>query len=130
MERVLEFLKAAKTFYLATLDGDQPRVRPYGAVMLWDGKLYICTNKTKPSYKQMEANPKVEICAMSEGKWIRIEAKAITDERTEAKAAMLESSPSLRRMYSLEDGIFRVLYLQDATATISSFSGDPVVIRF
>ena len=130
MERVYDFLKAAHTFYLATLDGDQPRVRPYGAVMLWDGKLYICTNCTKPSYKQMAANPKIEICAFAGGEWVRVAAKAINDDRIEAKESMLDAYPNLKNSYKADDDNTQVLYLQDATATFSSFGGPARVVKF
>lgn len=130
MEEVLKFLKDAGTFYLATVEGDQPRVRPFGAVCAFEGKLYIVTNNQKKCYAQMMANPKVEISGMAGPKWIRIEAKAIRDDRREARAAMLEANPSLGRMYSVDDGIVEVLYLADATATISSFTEAPVEIKF
>ena len=130
MQEVLDFLKKAGTYYLATADGDQPRVRPFGTAHIFDGKLYIQTGKSKPCAKQMAANPKIEICAMSEGKWIRIAAKAITDDRLEAKQSMLDAYPSLKDRYSAEDDNTNVLYLQDAVATIESFGGEPQVYKF
>lgn len=130
MEEVLKFLKESGTFYLATAEGDQPRVRPFGAVCGFEGKIYIVTNNQKKVYDQMMKNPKVEISGMVGGKWIRIEALAVRDDRREARAAMLEDNPGLGRMYSVDDGIVEVLYLKDATATISSFTEAPVVIKF
>ena len=130
MEEVLKFLKESGTFYLATAEGDQPRVRPFGAVCSFEGKIYIVTNNQKKVYDQMMKNPKVEISGMVGGKWIRIEALAVRDDRREARAAMLEDNPGLGRMYSVDDGIVEVLYLKDATATISSFTEAPVVIKF
>lgn len=130
MERVYNFLKEAGTYYLATVEGDQPRVRPFGTILMFEGKLYIQTGKVKPVSKQLLANPKAEICAFKGGEWIRIAGKLIEDDRREAKAAMLDAYPNLRGMYNEDDDNTQVLYLQDATATISSFTGAPVVITF
>lgn len=130
MQEVCEFLKNAKTYYLATVDGDQPRVRPFGTAHIFEDKLYIQTGKSKEVSKQMLKNPKVEICAMNGGQWIRIQADAIEDDRLEAKQSMLEAYPSLKSRYSAEDANTQVLYLKDAVATISSFAGDPKVIKF
>lgn len=130
MQRVYEFLKKAGTYFLGTIEGDQPRVRPFGTVDLFEDKIYIQTGKVKPVSEQMQKNPKVEICAMDGGKWIRIEATVVRDERVEAKRHMLDNYPSLKAMYSPEDDNTEVLYLKDATATISSFTEAPVVIHF
>ncbi len=130
MKEVLEFLKKAGTYYLATVDGDQARVRPFGTIHEFEGKLYIQTGKVKPCYRQMAANPKVEICAMSGGSWIRVAANAIEDDRVEARRSMLEAYPSLKGMYAEDDGNCVVLYLKDATATISSFTAPAKEIKF
>jgi len=130
MQEVLDYLKKAGTYYLATADGDQPRVRPFGTANIFDGKLYIQTGKSKPCAQQMIKNPNIEICAMSEGSWIRIAAKAIGDDRKEAKQSMLDAYPSLKERYSVDDDNTFVLYLKDATATIESFGGPPKVIKF
>lgn len=130
MEETYEFLKKCETYYLATVEGDQPRVRPFGTVDIFEGKLYIQTGKVKNVSKQIMANPKIEICAFYEGKWIRVEAKAIEDDRIEAKQHMLDAYPSLQSMYRADDGNTQVFYLKDATATISSFTEEPKVYRF
>ena len=130
MQEVLDFLKKAETYFLATVEGDQPRVRPFGTAHIFEGKLYIQTGKVKPCSKQMMANPKIEICAMSEGSWIRITATAVTDDRLEAKQSMLDAYPMLKNMYSAEDGNTHVLYLKDATAKIESFTAEPIVYTF
>jgi uncharacterized pyridoxamine 5'-phosphate oxidase family protein len=130
MQEVYDFLKKAGVYYLATVDGDQPRVRPFGTYLIYEDKLYIQTGKVKDCSKQMVANPKIEICAMSEGEWIRIQANAVTDDRIEPKEAMLEAYPNLKNMYSADDDNTHVLYLKDAVATISSFTGEPKVIKF
>ncbi len=130
MQEVYEFLKKAGTYYLATVEGDQPRVRPFGTVNIFDGKLYIQTGKIKPCSKQMAANPKVEICAFTGGQWLRVAAKAINDDRIEAKQSMLDAYPSLQGMYKADDDNTQVLYLQDATATFSSFGGSDRVVKF
>jgi uncharacterized pyridoxamine 5'-phosphate oxidase family protein len=130
MKEVYEFLKKAGTYYLATAEGDQPRVRPFGTAHIFEDKLYIQTGKKKPVSQQMKKNPKIEICAMKEGSWIRIQAVAVQDDRLEAKESMLNAYPNLKNMYSATDNNTNVLYLKDAVATIASFTGAPKVIKF
>lgn len=130
MQEVYEFLKAAGTYYLATVEGDQPRVRPFGTVHIFEGKLYIQTGKIKDVSKQLQANPKAEICAFKDGKWLRVAGKLIRDDRYEAKASMLDAYPNLKRMYSADDDNTEVLYFEDATATFSSFTEAPRTVRF
>ncbi len=130
MQEVYDFLKECGTYYLATVEGDQPRVRPFGTVDLFENRIYIQTGKVKEVSKQIQANPKVEICAFAGGKWLRIAGKLVRDDRIEAKKHMLDSYPSLQAMYSAEDDNTEVLYLEDATATFSSFSEAPKVIKF
>lgn len=131
MKEVLNYLTENPTFYLATTEGSQPHVRPFGAVCEFDGKLYICTNNTKNVFAQMKKNPNIEICCIGKNyDWLRVEAKAFPDDRNEAREAMLSANPSLSNMYKLDDGIFEVLYLQDATATFSSFGSEPKVVQF
>ena len=131
MNKAAEFLNACKIFYIATVEEDQPRVRPFGAVCEFKGKTYICTNNTKNVFKQIKANPKVEISGTTpDGKWIRITANAVADPSREAKAEMLNANPSLNNLYKLDDGIFEVLYLEDATASIYSFGGAPETFTF
>ncbi|MBL4930449.1 pyridoxamine 5'-phosphate oxidase family protein [Clostridium paridis] len=125
MEKALEFLKECGTFYIATTEGDQPRVRPFGAVFEHEGKLYIVTNNTKKCFNQMLENPKVEISGMSKGKWIRLAGEVKHDDRREVKELALETIPSLKNMYSVDDGVFAVLYFTKGTATIYSFKGEP-----
>ena len=124
MNEVLEFLTTNPTFYLATIDEDnQARVRPFGAVINFEDKLYFATNNTKSVFKQLVANPKIEISTTSKkGEWIRLSGNAVVDTRTEAKAAMLEAVPMLKNMYNLEDGVFSVFYLTNAVAVFNSFS--------
>ncbi len=130
MERVVQFLKDAKVYYLATVEGDQPRVRPFGTAHVFEGKLYIQTGKVKDVSKQLHANPKAEICAFMDGKWLRVSGELIEDERREAKASMLDAYPSLRGRYSEDDGNTEVFYFRNATAVFSSFGGDPEVVKF
>ena len=130
MKRVLDFLKKAEVYYLATVEDDQPRVRPFGTVNEFEGKLYIQTGKVKPTSKQLAANPKAEICAFKDGAWIRVACELVEDDRFEARKSMLDAYPNLRHMYDENDGNTQVLYMQNATATISSFGGAPVVIEF
>ena len=112
MKEVFEFLKKCNTYYLATMDGDQPRVRPFGTVDIFENKLYIQTGKVKKVSKQIKANPKVEICGMSEGKWIRVEAIAVEDDNVSARQHMLDAYPMLQRMYSADDGNTEVFFLK------------------
>jgi uncharacterized pyridoxamine 5'-phosphate oxidase family protein len=130
MQEVYEFLKKCGTYYLATAEGDQPRVRPFGTVGIFENKLYIQTGKVKNVSKQIKMNPRIEICGMFDGKWIRVEAVAVEDDRVEAKQYMLDEYPSLQSMYKADDDNTEVLYLKDATATISSFTDAPKVIKF
>ena len=130
MKKVLDFLKNAEVYYLATVEGDQPRVRPFGTVNEFEGKLYIQTGKVKPTSHQLAQNPKAEICAFKDGEWIRVACELVEDERFEAKKSMLDAYPNLRHMYDENDGNTQVFYMKNAVATISSFGGAPVVIRF
>lgn len=130
MEKVLQFLKEAGTYYLATVEGDQPRVRPFGTINVFEGKLYIQTGKKKDVAKQLAANPKAEVCAFKDGVWLRVAGKLVADDRVEARKSMLDAYPHLRRMYDENDGNTLVLYFEDATATFSSFTAAPEIIRF
>ena len=130
MERVVEFLKNAKVYYLATVEGDQPRVRPFGTVNVFEGKLYIQTGKIKPVSKQLHANPKAEICAFMDGKWLRLAGTLVEDDRREARASMLDAYPELRGMYNEDDGNTEVFYVKDAVATFSSFTAAPETVTF
>lgn len=130
MQEVYEFLKKCGTYFLATEEGNQPRVRPFGTIDLFEGKLYIQTGKVKEVSKQMLANPQVELAAFDGEKWLRIAATVVEDDRVEARRHMLDAYPELKAMYDPEDGNTQVFYLQDATATFSSFTEEPKVVKF
>lgn len=130
MQRVEKFLKEAETYYLATVDKDQPRVRPFGTANIFEGKLYIQTGKVKDVSKQIHANPKFEICAFKDGQWLRVAGTLVEDPRIEAKQAMLDAYPSLQGMYKADDDNTEVFYIKDATATFSSFTSAPEVVKF
>ena len=130
MQRVVDFLKNAGTYYLATVDGDQPRVRPFGTAHIFEDKLYIQTGKVKDVSKQIHANPKVEVCAFKDGKWLRIAGELVEDDRIEARQSMLDAYPSLAGMYKADDGNTEVFYFKNATATFSSFTDEPEVVEF
>ena len=130
MEEVYDFLKKAETYYLATVEGDQPRVRPFGTVNIFEGKLYIQTGKVKPTAKQIAENPKVEICAFKDGKWLRLAGELVEDDRIEPKKSMLDAYPELRSMYDENDGNTEVLYFKNATATFSSFTEPVKTVTF
>lgn len=130
MQKVYDFLKKCNTYYLATTDGDQPRVRPFGTIDLFEDKLYIQTGKVKDVSKQILKNPKIEICAFDGQKWLRVQAIAVEDDRVEARQHMLDGYPELQNMYSATDDNTQVFYLKDATATFSSFTEAPEIITF
>ena len=130
MERVFNFLKEAKTYYLATVEGAQPRVRPFGTIHLFDGKLYIQTGKSKSVAKQIEENKKAEICAFQNGTWLRVACELVEDDRVEARASMLDAYPELRAMYNENDGNTVVYYIKNAKATFSSFTSKEEVVEF
>ena len=129
MKRGDDFLKNAEVYYLATVEGDQPRVRPFGTVNEFEGKLYIQTGKVKPTSKQLAANPKAEICAFTGGEWIRVACELVEDDRFEAKKAMLDAYPNLRGMYDENDGNTQVFYMKNATATFCAFGKEPEVVE-
>ncbi len=130
MQRVCDFLKKTGVYFLATINGDQPEVRPFGTAEIIDGKLYIQTGRVKPVAKQIEANPKVAICAYDGKEWLRVNATLVEDPRVEVKKDMLDAYPTLRAMYNENDGNTAVYYLKDAKATISSFTASPIEIEF
>lgn len=131
MKEVLKFLKDNPTFFLATTEGDQPRVRPFGAVTAFEGKLYLITSNQKPVFRQLRENPKIELCAAdANGNWLRVAAAAVCDQRPEARAQMLEDVPMLKQLYAVDDGIIEVFYLSDASAVFSSFTSEPRTVTF
>lgn len=129
MQEVYNFLKECDTYYLATVEGDQPRVRPFGTIDIFDGKLYIQTGKVKNVSAQLHANPKAELCAYKDGVWLRVSGKLVSDERREAKTHMLDNYPHLRNMYSEDDGNTEVFFIEEGVATFSSFTGEPREIK-
>lgn len=130
IEKVCQFLKEAKTYYLATVEGDQPRVRPFGTAHIFEDKLYIQTGLKKDVAKQMADNPKIEICAFTNGEWIRVSGEAILDERIEAQKSLLDAYPGLQKMYQAGDGNTAVYYLKNGKATIYAFTHDPETLEF
>lgn len=130
MREVYDFLKTCQTYYLATVEGDQPRVRPFGTVNIFEGKLYIQTGHKKNVAKQIAANPKVEICAFNGKEWVRVSASLVEDSRIEAKKSMLDEYPNLRSMYDEKDDNTAVYFLTDAKADFSSFSAPVRTVNF
>ena len=130
MERVVNFLKEAETYYLATVEGNQSRVRTFGTAHIFEGKLDIQTGKVKDVSKQIHANPKVEICAFKNGEWLRVAGELVEDDRREARQSMLDAYPSLKNMYSAYDGNTEVFYFKNTTATFSAFTHKPEVVKF
>ena len=129
MNKIVEELKATGIFHVATMDGDQPRVRPFSSVCEFEGKVYLCTNNTKKVFQQIVSNPKVEISGMGKnGTWIRVEGELIRDDRDEARAAVLADPSGPSKLYKLGDGIFEVFYLKNAVCTKYSMTEKPVVI--
>lgn len=130
MDEVFEFLQKTHTYYLATVEGDQPRVRPFGVSYIYEGKLYIQTGKKKAVSHQIQENPKVEICAFDGSTWLRLAGELVRDDRVEVKQAVLDANPGLKRMYSAEDDNTEVLYFKHAVATFSSFAAEPKTIEW
>lgn len=130
MKQVCDFLKKAEIYYLATVEGDQPRVRPFGTINEFEGKLYIQTGKIKPTSRQLAANPKAEICAFCGGEWIRVACELVEDDRLEAKKSMLDAYPNLREMYDENDDNTQVFYMKNATATLCGFGKEPHTVSF
>ena len=130
MKETYEFLNEAKTYYLATVDGDKPKVRPFGTAVIFEDKLYIQTGKKKDVSHQIEKNPNVEICAFNNGKWLRLSGTLVRDDRVEAKKYMLDQNPELRSMYDENDDNTDVLYFKDAIARIYSFTEDTIEYTF
>ena len=130
MERVVNFLKEAETYYLATVEGNQPRVRTFGTAHIFEGKLDIQTRKVKDISKQIHANPKVEICAFKNGEWLRVAGELVEDDKREARQFMLDDYPSLKNRYSAYDGNTEVFYFKNTTATFSAFTHKPEVVKF
>ena len=130
MNKICDFLKEAGVYYLATVEGDQPRVRPFGTANIYEGKLYIQTGKIKPVSKQLAANPKAEISAFKDGVWLRVAGELVNDDSVEAKKSMLDAYPNLRGMYDENDDNTQVLYFKNGVATFSSFTAPEEVIEF
>ena len=130
MNEVWQFLKECGTYYLATVDGDEPRVRPFGTAEIFEDKLYIQTGTKKACYRELIKNPNAEICCFKDGKWLRVRGKLIPDDRIEAKKDMLDKNPSLRGMYDENDDNTIVFYFKDATASFASFTEAPKEIKF
>ena len=131
MNEIYQFIKKCGTYYLATVDADgQARVRPFGTINIFEDKLYIQTGKSKDVSKQIQKNPKVELCCFDGGQWLRLAGELVRDDRVEPKEAMLEAYPNLKAMYSATDDNTEVLYFKNATATLSSFAAAPKVVKF
>lgn len=129
-QRVHDYLKECGTYFIATANGDQPHVRPFGALHLYEGKLYIMTGHVKRIAKQLALNPKFEICALKDNAWVRVFGTMVEDERVEAKKSFLDAAPHLRNQYNENDDNMAVYYIKDATATFSSFSGADETVKF
>ncbi|MEJ2110102.1 MAG: pyridoxamine 5'-phosphate oxidase family protein [Acidobacteriota bacterium] len=128
MSSAIEFLKANQVFHLATVDGSEARVRPFGFVMNRNGKLYMCTSKAKDVCKQMKNNPEIEISAMGpEGTWLRIRGSIAFDDSREAKMQAFEEAPMLLQIYpkGADDENYVTFYFTEAKATLYSFSEAP-----
>ena len=127
--RIASLLKKSKNFFFATVNDDQPNVRPFNAVVEFEGKVYLYTNNRNSAYSQIKSNPKIGICAfVDENRWLKLKGEAVFDNRVEAKKAMLDANPSLRKFYSENDKIFEVFYLTNITAKVHSNYDSPEVI--
>lgn len=130
MNNVLNELRKVKVFYIATVDGNKPRVRPFSSITEFEDKLYICCGKQKEVYKQLKTNPYIEICGMYDrGSWLRVAAKAVEDERIEAQEAMLEDQSGPSQLYKAGDGRFVVFKLEEVEALKFNFYSAPEEIK-
>jgi uncharacterized pyridoxamine 5'-phosphate oxidase family protein len=131
MNEVLTFLQDNPTFYLATVDGNIPKVRPFGFVMNYENKLHFCTSNQKDVYKQLKVNPQFEVSTTSKtGEWLRLKGKAVFNTNKQSKQAVLDSAPFLSNMYSVDDSIFEVFYIENAEATFYNMKGASKTIKF
>lgn len=130
LEKIYNFINDAQTYYLATVDKDQPRVRPFGTILLFENKLYIQTGKNKDVSKQIINNNKVELCAFLNGDWLRLKGILEEDTRREVKKTMLDKYPSLRAMYNEDDNNTEVFYFKSGIATFSSFTKPKEEFKF
>ena len=130
MNEVYELLRQAGTYFLATCEDGQPHVRPFGTADLYQGRLYFLTGKSKSVSRQLHTNPRLELCAMTEGGWLRVEGSAVEDDSREARAAILELHTNLQSIYSPDDGNTEVWYLRNCTATLCSFTEPPKTWKF
>jgi len=131
LTKIYDFLHEAKRFFVATVDKDKPRVRPFGSYMIYDGKLYFSTADTKPFWRQIIENPNIEICACDgEGGWLRIEAKANPDRRKVVKEAMLRQNPRLQQIYEAHGKHVALFYITNATAAFENLKGEKEVFKF
>lgn len=130
MNETCDFLKECETYYLATAEGDCPRVRPFGTAHIFENRLYLQTGKVKEVYKQLKKNPNIEISGMAKGKWIRLQATAVEDDRVAPRQSMLDAYPELQGMYKADDENTAVFYLEKATATFCSFADAPKTVTF
>lgn len=127
MNEVQAYLKECGAFFIATNEGDQPRVRPFGVSEIINGRLYIMTGKVKDVFKQLDKNGKFEICAMkpSGAEWMRLEGTLVNDDTLAVKEEFLNRNESLKSMYKADDGNMAVLFVTNATASFFSFT-EPV----
>lgn len=119
MSQEAELLKAAGVYFVATTDGDQPKLRPFGVINEFDDKIYLATSNQKAVFAQFIANPKVQLSASLPDKWFRIEAKLVQDRRDVAKQSFLDNNERLKEIY--EGDAFKnleVFYLTDITTTV------------
>lgn len=131
MDEVLKFLKDNQTFYIATVDGNIPKVRPFGFVMNYEDKLYFGTNNQKDVYRQLKANPYFEVSTTSNtGEWLRLKGEAVFNTNKQSKQAALDAAPALGKMYRVDDSIFEVFYIENAEATFRNMKGESKTVKF
>ena len=135
LQKTLNFLQKCGTFYVATTDGNQPRVRPFGLVIEHENKLWFGTANTKEVYRQLMANPRIEISATSPTmEWVRLSGQAVFESNAEVKRKAFELLPMLANIYQgSEDPVFEVFYLAEAEAVfqgMGNYGAPPEVGRF
>lgn len=130
MTEILKFLTDNPTFYIATVEGNIPKVRPFGFVMGFEGKLYFGTSNEKPVYKQLRSNPNFEISTTSKTyEWLRLRGKAVFNTNPKTKQAALDAMPSLKKIYSVDDSIFEVFYIEGGEGTFNDMQGSSRTIK-
>ncbi|QNU68595.1 pyridoxamine 5'-phosphate oxidase family protein [Ruminiclostridium herbifermentans] len=132
MDEVVKFLEENPVFYIATVDGDTPKVRPFGFFLKHQQKLYFGVGNQKETFKQLQKNPKFEISTTSkDNTWLRLSGNAVFETSEELLEKAFERNPNLKALYSKENGPrLELFYIENAKAEFLNFLGEHKVINF